>query len=129
VLLWLALASCTAPAPKGVKPLASLSGNVTYREPITFSPDAVLTVELADVSRQDAPVKVLAEQIITNPGPSPIPFNLSYDPDAIVPSHSYAVRARIEWEGRLIFVNDTRHCVITRGCPASVNVAVVPTRH
>ena len=95
----LALAACAAPAPKDVKPLANLSGTVTFREPITLSPDAMLTVELVDVSLQDAPAKVLAEQIISNPGQSPIPFELSYDPDAIVPNHSYAVQARIEWEG------------------------------
>ena len=59
-------------------------------------------MQLADVSKQDAPAKVLAEQIISNPGQSPIPFDLSYDPDAIVPSHSYAVQARIEWEGKLL---------------------------
>ena len=88
----------------------------------------MLTVELADVSRQDAPAKVLAEQIIGNPGRSPIPFELSYDPDAIVPNHSYAVQARIEWEGKLVFITDTRHCAITRGCPNTVNVVVVPAR-
>jgi putative lipoprotein len=111
-----------------VKPLANLSGTVTYREPIALSPDAIVTVELADVSRQDAPAKVLAEQIIGNPGEPPIPFELSYDPDAIVPNHSYAVQARIEWEGRLLFTSDTRHCAITRGCPNTVNVVVVPVR-
>jgi putative lipoprotein len=88
----------------------------------------MLTVELADVSLQDAPAKVLAEQIISNPGGSPIPFELSYDPDAIVPNHSYAVQARIEWEGKLLFRNDTRHCAITRGCPTKLEVAVVPVR-
>jgi putative lipoprotein len=124
----LAVAGCAASAPKEVKPLASLSGTVTYREPIELSPDAIVTVELADVSRQDAAAKVLAEQIISNPGRSPIPFELSYDPDAIVPNHSYAVQARIEWEGRLLFINDTHHCVITRGCPSALEVAVVPVR-
>ena len=129
VLTAVVMAACTAPASREVKPLATLSGTVSYREAITLSPDAVLTVELADVSRQDVSAKLLAEQIIANPGTSPIPFELSYDPDAIVPSHSYAVQARIEWEGRLLFINDTRHCVITRGCPPTVNVVVVPPRH
>jgi putative lipoprotein len=124
----LAVAACATPTPKAVKPLVNLSGTVTYQEPITLSPDAMLTVELADVSRQDAPAKVLAEQIISNPGRSPIAFELSYDPDAIVPSHSYAVQARIEWEGNLLFITDTRHCAITRGCPNTLNVVVVPVR-
>lgn len=124
----LAVAACATPASKEIKPLATLSGTVSYREAITLSPDAVLTVTLADVSRQDVPAKMLAEQIIANPGASPIPFELSYDPDAIVPNHSYAVQARIEWEGRLLFVNDRHHCVLTRGCPARVNVLVVQAR-
>jgi putative lipoprotein len=124
----LALAACAAPAPKPVKPLANLSGTVTYQEPITLSPDTVVTVQLADVSRQDVPAKVLAEQVISSPGRSPIPFDLSYDPDAIVPSHTYAVQARVEWEGRLLFVTDTRHCAITRGCPTKLDVPVVPVR-
>ena len=128
VLIPLAVATCAAPAPKAVKPLANLSGTVIYREHIALSPNAIVTVALADVSLQDAPAKVLAEQIISNPGQSPIPFKLSYDPDAIVPAHSYAVQARIEWEGRLLFINDTRHCVITRGCPTTLNVLVVPAR-
>jgi putative lipoprotein len=128
VSIVLAVAACAAPTPKGVQPLATLSGTVTYREPVTLSPDAVVTVVLADVSLQDAPAKVLAEQTITNPGESPIPFELSYDPDAIVASHSYAVQARIEWEGKLLFVNDRHHCAITRGCPTTLEVAVVPVR-
>jgi putative lipoprotein len=124
----LAMAACATPPSKEVKPLATLSGTVSYREAITLSPDAVLTVALADVSRQDVPAKMLAEQVIANPGSSPIPFELSYDPDAIVRNHSYAVQARIEWEGRLLFINDTHYCVLTRGCPATVNVVVVQAR-
>jgi putative lipoprotein len=122
------MAACAAPVSKEVKPLATLSGTVSYREAVRLSPDAVLTVALTDVSRQDVAAKTLAEQIIGNPGASPIPFELSYDPDAIVPGHSYAVQARIEWEGQLVFINDARHCVLTRGCPARVNVVVVPAR-
>ena len=121
------LAACAAPAPKAVKPLANLTGTVTYQDPVTLSPDAVVTVQLADVSRQDVPANVIAEQVISNPGRSPIPFDLSYDPDAIVPSHAYAVRARIEWEGRLVYITDTRQCAITRGCPTNLEVPVVPT--
>lgn len=126
VLLPLAIAACAAPTPEAVRPLATLSGIVTFQESIALSPDTVLTVHLAEVSRHDAPARVLAEQIISNPGASPIPFELAYDPDAIVPSRSYAVHARIEWEGRVLFVNERRYCAITRGCPARLEVAVVP---
>ena len=128
-LLAVALAACATPPAKSVKPLASVSGMVTFEEPITLSPDAVVTVQLIDVSRQDVASMVLAEQIITSAGTSPIPFELSYDPDAIAANHSYAVQARIEWEGRLLFVNNARHCAITRGCPNRLEVAVVAVGH
>jgi putative lipoprotein len=146
-LLALALAACVAAPPKAepvepappaapaepptpaVKPLATVSGFVTYRLRTSLTPDVSVTVRLADVSRVDAPEKVLAEQVITNPGQVPIPFELSYDPDDILPDHSYAVQARIEREGRLLFINNARHCVITQGCPTALEVQLVPVRH
>jgi len=115
-------------APSAVKPLATVSGFVSHRLPTLLTPDVEVTVRLADVTRVDAPEKVLAEQVITNPGQVPIPFELSYDPDDILPDHSYAVQARIEREGKLLFINNARHCVITQGCPTALDVQVVPVR-
>lgn len=40
----------------------------------------------------------------------PLPFELGYAVDRYpVPGHSYALSARIEHEGRLIWINDTVH--------------------
>jgi putative lipoprotein len=145
-LISLALAACVAapprtepvepepppapaePAPSALKPLATVSGFVTYRLRTPLAPDVEVTVRLADVSRPDAPEKVLAEQVITNPGQVPIPFELSYDPDDILPDHSYAVQARIERQGKLLFINNSRNCAITQGCPTALEVQVVPVR-
>lgn len=128
-LIPLLMAACTTPSAKGVKPLATVSGMVTFHQPVTLSPDALVTVQLVDVSRQDVASMVLAEQLITSAGTFPIPFSLSYDPDAIAANHSYAVQARIEWEGQLLFVNNTPHCAITRGCPTKLDVAVAAVGH
>ena len=82
---------------------------------------------MVDVSRQDVAATVLGEQIITNPGQVPIPFEIAYDPASIDPRFTYAVQARITADGQLLFISDTVTPVITRGAPTSdVEIVVVP---
>jgi len=143
VLLPMLIAACAAPgtppappaknapssAPAGpIAPLAKVTGNLISREPLALSTDAVVTVQLTDISRQDVAAVVLAEQIITKPGQLPIPFELDYDPDSIDLKHRYAVQARIEEGGKLRYRNDTVHFVLTHGNPNTVELAIVPPR-
>lgn len=87
----------------------TVKGEATYRERIALPPDAVLEVQLADVSRADAPATIVAEQKITPAGQVPIRFKLKFDRSAVRPHASYALQARITVDGRLWFVTDTRH--------------------
>jgi putative lipoprotein len=143
VLLAMLTAACTAPgtphapvakrapstAPSTpITPLAKVTGNLTSRQPLALTDDAVVTVQLIDVSRQDVAAIVLAEQMITRPGQAPIPFELEYDPDSITLTHRYAVQARIEEGGKLRYRNDTIHFVLTHGNPNTVDLAIVPPR-
>ena len=108
-------------------PAAAVSGTVTYLQRIALPPNAVVEVKLVDVSRQDVPAIVLGEQIITNPGQVPIPFEIAYDPASIDPRFTYAVQVRITADGQLLFISDTVTPVITRGAPTSdVEIVVVP---
>jgi putative lipoprotein len=111
-----------------IAPLAKVTGTLTARAPLALTADAVVTVQLIDVSRQDVAAVVLAEQIITRPGQAPIPFELEYDPDSIKLAHRYAVQARIEEGGKLRYRNDTVHFVLTHGNPNTVDLAIVPPR-
>jgi putative lipoprotein len=95
-----------SPAPK-----ASLDGEVFYLQRIALPPAATLSVSLQDVSLADAPAVVLAEQKGPVKGQVPLPFHLSYDPAQVKPGHSYAVSARIELEGKLLFTTTDRHTV------------------
>ena len=105
---------------------ASVSGTVTYRERIALSPDAQLDVQLRDVSLQDAPSRLIAEQVIQNPGQVPIKFKIEYNRNDLDPRNTYAVQARIkESDGRLAFINDTAYDVITRGNPDNVDMLLV----
>ncbi len=108
---------------------AAVTGTVTYRQRIALPEDAVVTVQIQDTSRADAPAEVIGEQIIeTNGRQVPIPYSVNYNPNAIVENHTYTMSARItDGQGKLLFINDTSIPVITRGNPATdLEIVVVP---
>jgi len=89
----------------------------------------VVTVRIEDVSKADAPAKVIGEQVIQTDGAQvPVPFAVPYDPGEIEDNHSYSLRVRIEdGTGRLLFINDSSIPVITQGNPTQeIEVIVVP---
>ena len=103
-----------------------VTGTVTYRERMALRLDAVITVRLQDVSLQDAPAMLLAEQVIEGQRRSvPIPFSIEYDKGRINSNRSYAVRADIrDGSGKMLWTTDTMIPVITRDAPTE-NVEVV----
>lgn len=102
------LSACQSlqPAPK-----ASLDGEVFYLQRIALPPTATLSVSLQDVSLMDAPAVVLDEQKGPIKGQVPLPFHLNYDPAQVMPGHRYAVSARIEVDGKLMFITTEHHAV------------------
>ena len=105
---------------------ATVSGTVYYLQRIVLPPDAKIEVRLVDISRQDVPAVTIAEQKISNPGQVPILFELHYDPAKIDSRMTYAVQARIERGGKLLFISTRVFPVISRGNPAHVEVKVDP---
>lgn len=104
---------------------AMVTGNVLYRERIALPPNAIVKVQLADVSRADAAAVVLGEQTIELKGKQvPIPFEIAYDPAKIDPRMTYAVSARITVEDKLWFISTTRYSVITNKQPMKVDIMV-----
>jgi putative lipoprotein len=89
-----------------------LKGEVMYRERIALPPNAVLSVQLADVSLADAPPAVIGERKVAPAGQVPIRFEISFDPQVIRPNMTYALQARITADGRLLFISDMRHQVV-----------------
>ena len=90
---------------------ASLDGEVFYLQRIALPPTATLEVSLQDVSLADAPAVTLAKQSGPVKGQVPLPFHLTYDPAQIKPGHTYAISARIEENGQLLFINTERNSV------------------
>ncbi len=127
-VLVVACASNPPPSEDSATPKETemVRGTVAYRERMALPADAVVQVQLSDVSRQDAPAPVIAETTFTAAGRQvPFPFELHYSPDRIEANHSYAVRATIRSEGQLLFTTDVVHHVITRGNPDEVSLMLV----
>jgi putative lipoprotein len=101
----------------------AISGNVMYLERIALPPNAVVQVQLQDVSRADAPAIVLGEQTITASHQVPIPFRIEYDPKQIQENHTYSITARITIESQLRWTNTNAVRVLTQGNPKD-NVSV-----
>ena len=112
----------------GCNAKSEVTGTVTYRQRIALPEDAVLTVQIQDVSLADAPAQVIGEQVIKKPGQVPIPYKVEYRYRDIDDSHIYAMQARIEdADGKLLFINDASFPVLTQGNPdENVEIEVVP---
>ncbi|MDR0209323.1 MAG: YbaY family lipoprotein [Pseudomonas putida] len=120
------LAACTSNTPSHQ---ASLDGEVFYLQRMALPPAATLSVSLQDVSLMDAPAVTLANQAGPVKGNVPLPFHLTYDPSQIKAGHRYAVSARIELDGKLLFINTEHHGVNLDGSdPQPVRIKVDPVR-
>lgn len=93
----------------------TLSGTVTYRERMALPAGAEVSVSLVDVSRADAPAILIGQTAFAPETQVPLNWTLTYDDDRIDPRFSYALQARIKVEGQLMFLNTTRHPILTGG--------------
>ena len=102
-----------------------MTGTVTYRVRMILPVDALVRVDLVDISRQDAPALTIGLQEIETGGRQvPIPFEIGYRPAKIDQTHAYAVQARILQGGRLLFTNTIIYKVITNGVVSNIEVVV-----
>lgn len=93
--------------------VVDIHGQVFYRERIALPSDAVLTVELKDVSKMDAPSVVIAT--LTQDGVvTPAQFKFVIGRDQFELGRTYAIGARITLEDKLLFIN-------TQAYPIDVN--------
>jgi putative lipoprotein len=118
VLLMFLLGPCAIfPAAAGV-----LTGEVFYRERVALPPSAVLEVSLVDVTRPGGLGDLVASVQIRPKREVPIPFEVRFGDGEVEPRRSYAVRANIVADGRLLFVSTRSNLVLTNGHPASVRI-------
>ena len=118
-----------AAAPVHQALMKTLIGDVRYDLPQAVPADAVLIVTLADVSRQDAPSRIVSEERIQPVGASPVDFMLSYDPAELRDGVDFAIGVRLQQGDKLLAINDTRTSVLGRSGengPVSITLKAVP---
>jgi len=93
---------------QGVTSMSKIEGSVWYRERMLLPPDAELSIILEDVARMDVKADLIAVNRFKPQGGPPWAFSLEYDPAKIHEKGRYALRARIEANGRLLFTS-TEH--------------------
>jgi uncharacterized lipoprotein YbaY len=111
----------------------SVSGTVTYPAGVVLGPDAVLQVDLLEVSTpnsaagSDNTATTIMQELYRNPGPSPVAFEVGYDPAGIVAKHRYLVRATVVDKGKTV-LSGPDYPVITLGNPTQVKIQLQPPR-
>jgi len=84
-----------------------IAGQAIYTNSETLPKHAKFEVVLEDISLMDAPSVPIGEQTIDPVEQIPIAFEIKYDDDKIQLGHRYAVRAKITYDNRLLYVTDT----------------------
>jgi len=130
ILLGIVPAACDrqgedAPIHAAAPEATRISGSISYRERMALTDQAVVEITLQDVSLADAPSIIIAKQRISNPGQVPIKFELEYPAEDIDVRRTYSLGVRISDRDQLMFINDTRVPVLTRGAGKEVNIALV----
>lgn len=103
-----------------------LQGEVYYLPRIALPEGCTLTVSLSDVTVQDAPATVIAVSQTDITRQVPLPFELGYNARLLPQGHFYALSARIEQQGRLLWINDSIHSVpLTDADQSGLRIQVV----
>lgn len=113
-----------------VLPEARVTGTVTYRQRLALPPDAVVNVQLLDVSKADVPAIVFGQETIVARGRQvPLAFEVKYDPNRITANATVVVSATIKMGGRLLFTTTNVQRAITGGYPSKgIEVVLEPVR-
>ncbi len=107
--------------------MATITGEVTFKEKMLLSQGSTLKVALVDVSKQGIKADLIARKMIRikpNQKP-PYEFELEYDKNKLVENHEYSVHARLELSGKLRATSPERHDPFTSEGPLSIVIQAV----
>ncbi len=127
VLIGMLAFGCSRPAA-----LADREGvirvKVSYLQHITLPPDAVLIVQLRELSGAGAPPIFVAERRVDSPAQLPVLVELRYDRRRVDPSRRYEVAAWIHRGERDPLMSGIGNPVLTGRYSDPVNVMLRPSR-
>lgn len=123
----IALAATLAAGAASAGAMPQVTGSAGYRERIALPPEAVLSVELLDVSKMDVAATVMSSQRFRLDG-VPQDFALAYDPALIDDRMSYVLSARIEVGGKVVFRTTEAYPVLTRDAGDHADLILVSSK-
>ena len=103
---------------------STLNGELVYRERLPLPSDAIITIQIEDLTRPYAAVRGGQISIRPTAGTS-IPFEIAYDSNYIFQEDTYQVRAYVTSGGRTILETTQPQRVITQGNPSKVRLNLV----
>lgn len=111
-----------------VRPQATtLYGTISYRGRLALPSDAVVQVQLLDVTRPDR-AEVVAEQTLRDCGQAPIPYSFEYNAGRIRSSDRYALTATISTGGRLLYAAGSPQLIAVGGAAKECDLLLDPVR-
>ncbi len=115
-------------APTAPSTANTVNGTLTYSSG-ALDPNAVIEVQLRDVSLPNSPGQIVAAQTINAAGQqAPIAFAVAYDPARIDQSHYYLVFARVTVNSQLSWFSPEAVYVLTFNNPTTVEVLLQPVK-
>ncbi len=119
-----------APVIAMAQATASLSGIITYRERIALPADALVTLQIAEVTASGSAGRVITEQTFATSGAQPpFRFSLPYNPAIIDAGRVYTLQGRIQSGGNILFTTDGLIPVITGNAPSTdLNITMIAAR-
>ncbi len=103
----------------------TLEGTVNYRERIALPSDAVINVQLVDISLADAPSVLLGAVALRPSGQVPIDWRLTYDDGMLSSRHRFAIQANVTLGGRVLFRTEQVFPALSMNAPEKVDVTLV----
>jgi putative lipoprotein len=121
---WIAAVALAISTTAALAETRTVDVTVTYRERIALPPDAELELEIADISRADAPSVTLVYSRMSIQR-VPMTVTLGTEEDQLDERFTYSVRGRIYSGDTVIFRSDTVTPVFTRDAPDEVTLVLI----
>lgn len=119
-----------APAISSAQGTSNITGVITLSDGGQLPANAIVTMQLADVTVSGAPAVVITEQAFgTGGAQTPFAFTLPYNPEQINPTHRYSVQGNIRVSGQVRYTTTTPYLVLTApasGITANVQIVMRP---
>lgn len=102
----------------------AVAGTIAYVQRVSLPANAIVTMQIADITAAGRAGVVIAEQkFSTNGAQVPFRYSVAFDPARINQNSIYTVQGNITVDGKVVFSTSSTYRVITQGSPVnSVNV-------